>query len=98
MKDRASNPSTFAVFIDTGVYISALISATGASHAIVYAAEAGAFTVYVSAGVRYFVTLDKKSFKKKIFRPGRRLHVITPSYFLKLLRRLAGERFPGAHR
>jgi|GEM_PF-661784 len=158
-KAPPSNLLAFAVFIDTSVYISALISSTGASHGILYAAEAGAFTVYVSpgllleaekvlvnkfgslemlrifeavvasinptfvettkeevieacsycsdisdapflasalkAGVKYFITLDKKSFKRKIFRSARRLNVITPSYFLKLLRRLAGERFPG---
>jgi putative PIN family toxin of toxin-antitoxin system len=152
------DPLTFPIriFIDTSVYISGLISETGASSAIIFASEAGAFEVHVNpqvliearevlvgkfksqesfirfqkalealrpvpvtvsdeetltvlihcndpadapmlasalkSGARYFITLDKKSFKRRVFGKPNHLKVITPGEFMKLFRRLIGER------
>lgn len=144
------------IFLDTSVYISALLSDTGASDAILYAAEAGAFRLCISrwifkevqdilinklkfpflyqrflvlinsiqststsvskkevkavykyckdlgdapilaaamkSGARYFVTLDKKSFKRNVFPVPNHLKIVPPGEFMKIFRRIIGDR------
>lgn len=159
MKNKGTNPPLFSVigiFLDTNVYISGLISSEGASNAILYAAEAGAFQVHITPFVileakevladrfktpsafdkfqelidsmrpitvkvtenevqsvyehcndlsdapllavalkskaRYYITLDKKAFKIKRFRKPRHLTIVTPGEFMKILRRVIGDR------
>lgn len=148
--------SGIRIFLDTSVYISALLSDTGASDAILYAAEAGGFELCVSRWVyreaedilvnkfklpglyqrfqllmdsirpamasvskeevkgvykhcrdlndtpmlaaalksksRYFITLDKKSFKQNIFPAPNHLKIVSPGEFMKVFRRLINEK------
>lgn len=46
----------------------------------------------LKSGSRYFITLDKKSFRRKVFTTPTHLKIIRPGEFIKIIKRIMGDK------